>query len=98
GALKDERAAEPLAGCLGDFQLRGHAVVALKALGPAAEKAVLRLLEHPDVGIRVRACGILQEVGTRASVPALEKAAKDDHAGYAAAAAKALQAIAGRKP
>ena len=66
-------------------------------MSPVAEKAVLKLLENPNVGIRVEGCHILKEVGAKASVPALETATKDSNAGYASAAAEALKAIAERK-
>jgi HEAT repeat protein len=97
GTLKDERAAEPLAECLNDFFLRGHAIKALKTMGSVAEKAVLKQLESSDVGVRIEACKILQEVGTKASLTALEFAAKDSNAGYAKAATDAMQAIKERK-
>src|SRR5262249_42395111 len=95
GLLKNEKAAEPVAACLSDFFLKGHAAKSLKSMGPVAEKALLKLLENPN--LRVEACNILKEVGTKASVPALQLAAKDSNAGYAKAAADALQAIEGRK-
>src|SRR5262249_13828189 len=43
GKLKDPQAAEPLVKCFLDFHTRRDASEALQALGPAAEKPVLKL-------------------------------------------------------
>lgn len=75
GRLKDERAIEPIAQRLEEFAERDAAIEALKAMGPAAEKAVLARLDHDDWQVRQAACEILIKIGTRQSIPALEKVA-----------------------
>jgi hypothetical protein len=75
GKLQDPRTVTPVVNCLLEFQTRSNAEVALKEMGPLAEKEVLALLNHPDVfGIRVSAIRILREIGTQQSVPALQAA------------------------
>jgi HEAT repeat protein len=71
GNLKDERAVSPVALRLttGD---RGHAAAALQKMGPMAEKEVLKYLDDQDGGTRTEACKVLQRIGTRESLPALE--------------------------
>jgi predicted Zn finger-like uncharacterized protein len=84
GRLKDERAAEPIAACLEDFFDRHEAEEALKSLGPMAEKAVLARLSHHDWQVRISVCDILGAIGTKQSIPPLEKvvdAGKDRFAG-----------------
>jgi HEAT repeat protein len=77
GRLKDEESAEPLAQRLEEVADRQAAGEALRALGPAAEKAVAKRLQHEDVGVRWAACEILGDIGTPASIPAL-KALEND--------------------
>src|SRR5262249_31991558 len=60
------------------------------------EKAVLPLLDHANPSTRVEACGVLKVVGTRESVPALEKAARDPDINVARAAAETLRAVQAR--
>ena len=93
--FKDERCAEAVAEQLMAPDQRGNASKTLKALGPVAEKAVLKYLPHVDWGVRLEACNILKEIGTRASVPELEKRVQEG--GLVGPAAKAaLDAIAAR--
>lgn len=73
GRLKDERAAEPIAEQLEDVFHRDVAAEALKQMGPIAEKAVLARLNHHELFIRISVCNILKEIGTKLSIPALEK-------------------------
>lgn len=49
---------------------------ALKAMGPAAEPAVLKQLTSNNDHVRMQAFQVLQEIGTSRSIPSLEKAAK----------------------
>jgi hypothetical protein len=77
GRLKDEGSAELLAQRLDVLADRQAAGVALRALGPAAEKAVVKRLRHEDTGVRWEACGILGDIGTPASIPALKELEKD---------------------
>ena len=51
----------------------GHA---LREMGPAAEPAALKLLTHGDRKAREQACQVLSQIGTKKSLPALEKAQK----------------------
>ncbi len=71
GRLKDPGSAEPLARRLEDFFDGDHAAEALRQLGPAAEKAVAKRLTHKDFSVREKACAVLGDIGTPASVPAL---------------------------
>jgi hypothetical protein len=73
--LKDERAIEPLAERLGNFFDRKEAGEALKAFGPAAEKAVLKQIHHSDSQVQMIVCEILAAIGTAESLPILEAVA-----------------------
>lgn len=70
---KDPAAAPALAKLLpGGFE-RGPASAALKAIGPAAEKAVIPFVTHKDPWTAREACAILKEIGTAASVAPLQE-------------------------
>jgi hypothetical protein len=86
-------AIEPLAQQLSDASVRAAADKALKAIGPAAEDAVLKRIEGEDAWTRVEVCDILGAIGTKKSIPALEKAAKDPSWLVPKPAAKALESI-----
>jgi HEAT repeat protein len=90
--FKTEQVAEALAAQLAESFLRQHVSKALKTMAAVAEKAVVKQLSHPDWATRLEACKVLQEVGTRASVAALQKAAGDSNGLVAKAGADALQA------
>ncbi len=60
-AIKDPAAAEAVASRLTDE--RGKAAAALKAIGPGAEPAVIKYLNHSDLWVRTEACKILEEIG-----------------------------------
>jgi predicted Zn finger-like uncharacterized protein len=92
GKLKDGRAADALCRQLKDGFHRDMASQALKEIGPAAERAVLRQLDSGDTGIRIEACRILKVIGTKASHPALRKLARDEDDHVADAAREALPA------
>ncbi len=77
GHLKDARAAEPLAKLVADRKDAHQASNSLKALGPDAEDAVLKLLEQGKTDQRRDACQILKVIATKKSAAALEKAASD---------------------
>jgi S1-C subfamily serine protease len=70
---KDERCVDVVAECLVPFDRRGKASEVLRAVGQPAEKATLKYLTHQDWGVRLEVCRVLQEIGTKESVPALEK-------------------------
>lgn len=96
GKLKDERAADALAARLPEFGDRRHAADALKAIGPPAEKAVLKLIKHTDLFLRHEVCNILKDIGTKDSIPALEEATLDGNGLVANSAKAALKAVEGR--
>jgi hypothetical protein len=96
GKLKDPRAIEPLAAAVPIPFLRHEANVALKEFGTAAEKPVLKLLDHPERDVRFEACDILKVCGTPASIRALAKQAEDPDPGLSRCAKDAIQAINGR--
>lgn len=84
GRLKDERAAEPIAARLEVLMDMHSAEEALIQMGPIAEKSVLARLNSADVHVRMTVCRILDEIGTKQSIPALEKviaAGKDPFSG-----------------
>jgi predicted Zn finger-like uncharacterized protein len=82
--FKDERLAEPIAQHLEEFEDLLDAAEALKMMGPAAEKAVLARLNHHEIQVRIMVCEILKVIGTKQSIPALDKvvaAGKDPFSG-----------------
>jgi hypothetical protein len=95
--LKDPRAAKAVARRLPELSDRGKASQVLQAMGPAAAEAVARYLPHEDLWTRFEACKILKTIGTKAQVPALKQASKDQNPLVAGAAKEAIQAIAQRK-
>jgi hypothetical protein len=68
-------------------------VKALKAYGPAAETAVLPQVESSDAWAAADACRVLQVIGTKKSLDALEKAAKSSSWMVNRPAQTALEAI-----
>jgi HEAT repeat protein len=90
--IRDERAIEPITERLVELADRMAAKEALQDFGKAAEPAVLKLLQHPDLFVRNEACKVLKAIGTQASIPALRQVVR---AGGlpAIAAREALQAI-----
>jgi predicted Zn finger-like uncharacterized protein len=97
GVTKDERAAEPLAEALTDFHQRGEAVEALKAIGPKAEKAVIKQLSNLEWTIRIEACKILEAIGTKECIaPLRDLALKDPNGISKQQAAKSAQIVAAR--
>jgi HEAT repeat protein len=95
--FQDERACEPLALHLEDAMDRREAAEALKAMGPIAEKAVLKRLQHPDHWVRWEACKILRVIGTKESLAALEKATAEREGFVGDEARGAIQAIKARR-
>ena len=97
---KTQEAIGPIAAKLaeGGGFVRGPAVDFLKAAGPAAEPAVIKLLENLEPGTRRDAAEVLKVIGTRQCIPALEKTATSDPNVFAKNAAKeALAAVKGRE-
>jgi hypothetical protein len=97
GRLKDERAIEPIAERLEDFFDRGPAAEALKKMGPAAEDAVLKQLNHTDNQVRDAACNILKAIGTAKSLPALERVAEEGDVFLKPKAEETIKAIRARQ-
>ncbi len=95
--LKDERAIEPFAERLQDPAERGSAAKALKSFGPAAEKAVLARLDHPDIWTRIEACHILREIGTQQSIAPMQRLANDKDAFVKVAANDTLKVLQSKK-
>jgi HEAT repeat protein len=98
GNIKDERSAEAIAGCLEDTLNRPAASETLQKMGPLAESAAARMIEHKDWTIRLTVCQILKVIGTKKSIPALETAVKDSNGLVVGEAKAALQVIQAREP
>ena len=94
---KSALAAEAVAKCLLENQVRQQASQALKAMGNVAEQPVLPLLKHTEWTVRMSACEILAEVGTSQSIDALKAAANDDNGIVKMKAEEALKAIEARR-
>ncbi|NLX54189.1 MAG: HEAT repeat domain-containing protein [Planctomycetaceae bacterium] len=96
GQHKAKEAIAPIAERLGEMSDRGAAAEFLKTMGPDAEPAVLKQLESAEWRVRREAVAILKEIGSEASIPALEKA-QDDPNGFVKRSAKdALSAVKSR--
>jgi HEAT repeat protein len=92
---KDARYAEAVAARL--LTDGGAAADALKAMGLAAEKAVLPYLTDPNPQVRGLAFQVIKEIGAAASVPALEEAIRANGPD-AASARNALESVRERVP
>lgn len=75
--FKPKQAIAPVAQRLADAFNREAAARFLKAMGPAAERAVLVHIESSDAWTRKEVCEVLHVIGTKASIPALQKAVHD---------------------
>jgi hypothetical protein len=80
--LKDPRATAPLADFLASGQndmqyyqqpRANETAEALIKIGPAAESPVLSVLAERNIEIRVQACLVLKQIGTKSSLAALKK-------------------------
>ena len=69
----------------------------LKAIGPAAEPATLRLMDHPEWNIRMEASRLLGEIGSASSIPALQRATNDSNGIVQNSARQSLDAIGRRQ-
>lgn len=96
GRLKDERAVEPIVERLDDFFDNHEAAEALKQMGPMAEQAVLARLNHHEFMMRMTVFDILKVIGTKKSLPSLEKASADQNIVIATTAKETIQAITAR--
>jgi HEAT repeat protein len=75
---------------------RIHASKALKEIGSAAEKEVAKYLTHQEWLVRLEACNILKEIGTRQSLPALQAQQQDSNGLVKMAANEAAKACSRR--
>ena len=99
GRLKYEKAIPELIRSVESRKDPGLASQALIDMGSKAETAVLKMLD-PDSKNKfaiIQGCIILREIGSKESVPALEKWAKHREKDYVNAAASALEAIKDRE-
>jgi len=94
--LKDVRVVKALAFQLADPKETYRAGTYLIQIGSSAESEVIPYLRSEDAATRRRAADVLAKIGTKASIPDLEKAAKDSDFFAKSAAASALGAIKGR--
>lgn len=94
--LKDVRVAKTLALQLADPKETYRAGTYLIQIGSSAEIEVIPYLRSEDAATRRRAADVLAKIGTKASIPDLEKASKDSDFFAKSAAASALGAIKGR--
>ncbi len=91
------QAINPVAQRLAQRRGRGPAAEFLKAMGPDAEDAVLHVIENSqDAWVRSGAIEVLGDIGTKKSLPTLEKAVADDNWMVNGSARKALAAIKAR--
>jgi hypothetical protein len=98
GNLKDERAVDVLVKHFAEFQDRAAATKALTAMGASkVEVPFAAALTNKDWTVRMDACKLLGTIGTKKSLPALEKAAQSDENGIVKMeAGKAVAAIKSR--
>lgn len=106
--LKDPRASEPLAQLLASGilnenymrSLRGSEVTdALVRIGPAAEPAVLALLNEKNIETRYQACVVLKSIGTKKSLPHLRElmaSPSKELSDVAGEACRAIQGVEGK--
>lgn len=92
-----KEAIKPVAKQLLNQMTRGAAEKFLKAMGPEAEDAVLAQITYPDGWVGASVCTLLESLGTKKSLPALEKAATQENWMVNGAARKALAAIKARE-
>ena len=85
--------AERLAG-----QDRGKVFAALKAMGPAAEDAVLAVLDTPDAKLQAEACRVLGEIGTSKSRSRLMRLTKHNDFFVRTSAQRALRQLGQSRP
>lgn len=71
----------------------GDAVRVLRNVGPAAEPAILRYADSPQVEVRKTVCELLRDIGTEASLATLQKLAQDRDRGVADKAREAIREI-----
>jgi hypothetical protein len=91
GKYKDARAAEPIAAHLKEDGF--EAEEALKAIGPAAEPALIERLKDSENDVRRRACNILKYVGGTETLKAMQSLPPDPEFSVRIAATEAMKQI-----
>ncbi len=95
--FKSPQVCRAIASRLMHFTEEDEASEALIAIGPAAEKAVAKILDHKSEGARGAAAEILKVIGTRKSLAALKKALQEEPDVFAKDSIKeAIEAIQSR--
>ncbi len=94
---KPKEAIKPVARMLANGMTRGSAEKFLKAVGPDAEDAVLAQIKTHDDWVRASVCQLLGSIGTKKSIPALEKALLDESWMVNGNARKSLAAVKARE-
>jgi hypothetical protein len=97
GRLQHEKAIPAMIRDLESGKDRPQVTEALVAMGPKAEPAVIKVLDHKNQGVVRQACLILTQMGTSKSLPALGRIAGSKNKGSAVAAANAIDAIKDRE-
>lgn len=92
-----KEAIKPVAQQLESPFTRGPALKFLKAAGPDAEEAALAFVAHKDPWIAAEICKLLETIGTKKSIPALEKAVTEENWMITKHARKALADIKARQ-
>jgi predicted Zn finger-like uncharacterized protein len=96
GRIKDPSASEQIAACLTNFPTMWTAAEALKAIGPAAEPAALKYLNH-DKQVCMMVCGVLGKIGGPRSLAELEKLTCDPDTAISSSAKGTIDAIQKRR-
>lgn len=97
GTVRDEGAIRILAECLGDAALSVPAAQALSAIGPTAEKTMLKYAEHPNPQVRLQAVRVLGQIGTERSMSTLTRMGRTNDAMLRWAVDDAMQSIRERR-
>jgi hypothetical protein len=95
GKLKDPRTAPAVAAMLPES--RHDAAACLKAIGTAAEEAVLPYLKHADHWVRMEAAEVLGDIGTDKSLPGLRELSESREGLAPGSAKEAMEAIRKRR-
>jgi HEAT repeat protein len=97
GMLKYEKAIPLIIRRLEAVKDRINCGKALVKMGPVAEPAVIKLLTAKRGEVVTEACRVLGQIGTKASLPALEKLSQGANKSHALAADNAIAAIKDRE-
>jgi HEAT repeat protein len=92
-----KEAVKPVAAMLPNMQTRAAAIKFLKEVGPDAEPMILAQWKGKDPFLLAEICKLLGEIGTKKSLPTLEKASKEDNWMINSNAKKAIDAINARE-